>query len=39
MILKVIRRKGKDNNNYLDIDIKLSIKYYITLNYYILSVV
>ena len=26
MILDVIERKGKDNNNYLDIDIDLSTK-------------
>ena len=36
MILKVIERKGKDNNNYLDIDIELSAKYQIILNYNIL---
>ena len=37
MILMATDRQGKDN--YLDIDIKLSIKYKIILNYHILSVV
>ena len=27
MILKAIERKGKDNNNFLDIDIELFTKY------------